>query len=54
MLRESGKEVVEGDMPPWYYRALHPDAAPSSADKQLLEAWTRGAQERRQAPQSTG
>lgn len=41
--RESAEEVADGEMPPWYYTPLHPHAALSRADKQLLEIWARGA-----------
>jgi hypothetical protein len=41
--REVGEEVVSGEMAPWFYRPLHPHAALSSADKQLLQTWAAGA-----------
>lgn len=41
--REIGKEVAEGEMPPWFYTPLHPRSALSSADKQILQAWSRSA-----------
>jgi hypothetical protein len=41
--REVGKEVASGEMAPWFYRAMHPHAVLSSADKQLLESWSRDA-----------
>src|SRR6185369_314098 len=31
-LKESIEEAVEGEMPPWFYVALHRDAASSPAD----------------------
>ncbi len=42
-LRETGKEVSEGDMPPWYYVALHPEARLSDADLQTIRAWAATA-----------
>lgn len=39
-LRETAKEVAEGEMPPWLYLALHRDAALSQADVERLRAWT--------------
>jgi hypothetical protein len=41
--RKCGGEVAEGEMPPWFYMPLHPRAALSSADKELLQSWSRGA-----------
>jgi cytochrome c551/c552 len=38
-LRETGKEVSEGEMPPWFYVALHPEARLSEADLQAIRAW---------------
>jgi hypothetical protein len=43
--RESGEEVVEGEMPPRLYTPLHPHAVLSSADKQVIQAWARGGAE---------
>lgn len=42
-LRESWEEVEEGEMPPWFYVALHPEARLSDRDRQILRAWA-GAQ----------
>lgn len=43
------EEVVEqlesGHMPLWYYLALHADARPSDADRQILMAYARGQAE---------
>jgi mono/diheme cytochrome c family protein len=33
---ESGKAVRKGEMPPWYYTALHPQARLSAAERQTL------------------
>lgn len=38
-LKESLKELQSGDMPPWYYLPMHPDAKLSAEDKTTLEAW---------------
>jgi hypothetical protein len=44
---EVGEEVTSGEMAPWFYRPLHPHAALSSADKQLLQTWaTTGPRDR--------
>ncbi len=42
-VRESGRNVQEGDMPPWYYLPMHPAARLSDADKAVLVAWSRSA-----------
>ena len=34
--RESAKSVQEGEMPPWYYVPLHPDARLSSTERDAL------------------
>lgn len=39
-LKESAKEIAEGEMPPWFYVAVHRDAALSPADTGRLRAWT--------------
>lgn len=41
-LHESWENIEEGEMPPWYYTILHPEARLSPADRQILRAWTRG------------
>lgn len=40
-LKEIAKEVQDGDMPPWYYVPLHPDAKLSAADSEIVINWTR-------------
>lgn len=35
---EAGEEVMEGEMPPGYYRAMHADARLSDAQRQALAA----------------
>ena len=39
-LKETADEVAEGEMPPWYYVAMHRHAAVSQADGERLRAWT--------------
>ena len=38
-LRESAKEVEEGEMPLWYYVRLHPDARLGDEERRLLLNW---------------
>jgi hypothetical protein len=33
------EEVREGEMPPWYYRLLHPEARLDASDRAALSAW---------------
>jgi hypothetical protein len=40
-LHESWETVAEGEMPPWYYTILHPEARLSPADRQILRTWAR-------------
>lgn len=42
-MKETWKEVSEGKMPPWFYTAVHRDAALSSADRAALREWSLGA-----------
>jgi len=39
-MKESGKEVAEGEMPTWYYVVLHPEARLSANDQSVLQAWS--------------
>ena len=39
-LKETAEEVTEGEMPPWFYAAVHRHAALSPADAERLRAWT--------------
>jgi hypothetical protein len=39
VLRESAEELVEREMPPWYYRLLHPEARLDAAEIETLRAW---------------
>jgi hypothetical protein len=38
-LKESWKEVTEGDMPPWFYLSIHRDATLSAEDRTALRNW---------------
>lgn len=42
MLRESATEIGEGEMPPWYYRLIHPEARLTAEDEAVLRAWALG------------
>jgi Haem-binding domain len=42
-VRESWKEVAEGEMPTWYYLAVHPEARLSPADQSVLRTWSVSA-----------
>lgn len=39
-LAESAEEIEEGEMPPWYYVLMHPEARLTATDRALLRAWT--------------
>ena len=39
ILKEIWEEVEEGEMPPWFYLPLHPDARLSENDHSVLRAW---------------
>jgi hypothetical protein len=38
-LKESWQEVAEGEMPPWFYLAMHRDVRLSAADRAVLRQW---------------
>lgn len=38
-MKESFEEVAEGEMPPWFYLAVHRDASLSEADRKVLRMW---------------
>jgi len=40
-LNEIARFVASGDMAPWYYRALHPDARLSDLQRRLIVSWAR-------------
>jgi hypothetical protein len=42
-MQERWKEVAEGEMPTWFYLALHPEARLSPADQSVLRAWSASA-----------
>jgi hypothetical protein len=42
-MKESWKEVAEGEMPTWYYVVLHPEARLSANDQSVLQAWAGSA-----------
>ena len=42
-LKETWDEVAEGEMPPWTYLPLHPDARLSADDRAALRAWSQSA-----------
>ena len=44
-LRETAEEVAEGEMPPWYYRLLHPEARLTAHEVEVLRAWAAGEAE---------
>lgn len=44
-LRETWKEVYEGEMPPRIYLPTHPEARLSDVDRALLRAWATPAGE---------
>ena len=37
--RQSWEETNEGEMPPWFYMPMHPEAKLSEADRVLLKKW---------------
>jgi hypothetical protein len=39
IMKEIWEEVQEGEMPPWFYLPLHPDARLSDSDRSVLRAW---------------
>lgn len=40
-LKEICEQVERGEMPPWYYLPMHPQAKLSDADRKAICAWTR-------------
>jgi hypothetical protein len=42
-LKETVEALSEGEMPPWYYLAMHPDAR--RADLQLIRRWAEASAE---------
>lgn len=41
--QEMWEEVSQGEMPPWFYTPMHPDAKLSADDKMLLREWANGS-----------
>jgi len=39
IIKEIWEEVQEGEMPPWFYLPLHPDARISDNDRAVLRDW---------------
>jgi hypothetical protein len=39
-LKKIAEEVGEGGMPPWYYRAVHPEARLGQAEREHIRNWT--------------
>ncbi len=46
-MKEIGESVAEGEMPPWYYRPMHPEARLSDAEKRAIERWAGPSGEER-------
>ena len=42
MIKEIWEEVEEGEMPPWFYIPLHPEARLSEQDRDVLRDWAAG------------
>ena len=42
-LDEIAEMVEQGEMPPWFYLPLHPDARLDDADREAIRAWTAPA-----------
>ncbi len=38
-LKETWKEVADGEMPPWFYLAAHRDAVLSERDRTAIRDW---------------
>lgn len=43
LLREIAEQVTEGEMPPWYYALVHPEARLTTEEKDQLATWARNA-----------
>jgi len=41
IIKEIWEEVQEGEMPPWFYLPLHPEARLSDSDRSVLRAWAK-------------
>jgi hypothetical protein len=40
-IKESWEEIEEGEMPPWFYLPLHPEASLSDQDRTVLREWAK-------------
>ncbi|MDX1764864.1 MAG: heme-binding domain-containing protein, partial [bacterium] len=40
---EIWEEIEEGEMPPWYYRLVNPEAVLADQEKELIHGWTKSA-----------
>jgi hypothetical protein len=40
-LKETLEEIEEGEMPPWFYMAVHRDIELSGRDREVLKTWAR-------------
>jgi hypothetical protein len=40
-IKESWEEIEEGEMPPWFYLPLHPEASLSDQDRTVLREWSK-------------
>ena len=41
IMKEMVEEIEEGDMPPWFYLPLHPEARLTASDRKLLIPWAQ-------------
>ncbi len=39
-IKDIGEKVANGDMPPWYYQIVHPEAHLSTEDKKRILEWS--------------
>ncbi len=42
LIKEIWEELEEGEMPPWFYLPLHPEAQLSDQDRDVVRAWATG------------
>ena len=47
LMRESADEIAESEMPPWYYRLLHPEARLTNEEVATLGAWATAGRSNR-------
>jgi hypothetical protein len=50
-LAEIADQVANGKMPPWYYRAMHPEGRLNRAEGQDLIGWARATSASMQSPE---